>query len=221
MVKDNDTLAQSVAAALRQALVDGVYGPGERLIELGIAQEMGVSQNTARDALHLLEREGWIVRRARHGATVRSFTATEAEEHYALWAAVSALALGWAITDVPRGRLVRALQTPIGRARTLLLMDRMVDAPIRAALFEFHEAIGDAVEQAGKAQTARLMVGLRNGARLMETALPPAPLAYWTERVAAYEQLLGVIKFGDVEAAQQAIRARILHESERLRVERR
>jgi DNA-binding GntR family transcriptional regulator len=49
------TLAESVADVLRHAIFQGAYLSGERLVELTIAQEMNVSQNTAREALRLLE----------------------------------------------------------------------------------------------------------------------------------------------------------------------
>ena len=57
------TLAESVAGALRHAIFQGAYLGGERLVELTIAQEMNVSQNTVRDALRLLEKDGLVVKR--------------------------------------------------------------------------------------------------------------------------------------------------------------
>jgi DNA-binding transcriptional regulator YhcF (GntR family) len=67
----NATLSHIVADVLRQSLYDGVYLCGDRLVELTISQEMNVSQNTARDALGLLENEGWVTRKARHGVYVQ------------------------------------------------------------------------------------------------------------------------------------------------------
>ena len=60
------TRAETVAAALREAILKGDYLSGERLIELSLAKTFDVSQNTVRDAMRLLEQDGWVVKHARH-----------------------------------------------------------------------------------------------------------------------------------------------------------
>lgn len=90
------TLSDMVAETLRRGLREGVYLCGEKLAESVIAREMNVSQNTARDALRILELEGWLARRPRYGLTVYDFTSAEIEEFYALRVHLEGLALDWA-----------------------------------------------------------------------------------------------------------------------------
>ena len=92
------TLSQIVADVLRQSLQDGVYKCGERMVELTIADELNVSQNTVRDALRILEQQGWVHKRPRHGVYVRQFSISQAEELYALRSALEQLALKWALS---------------------------------------------------------------------------------------------------------------------------
>ena len=94
------TLAERVAAALRHAIFQEAYLAGDRLVELTIAHDMNVSQNTARDALRLLEQEGLVVKRARYGTHVCDYAPEEAAEIYALWAAVEKLALRWVLANI-------------------------------------------------------------------------------------------------------------------------
>ena len=94
------TLAENVAAALQHAIFHGAYHCGERLVELTIAHEMNVSQNTVRDALRLLEQDGLVVKHARLGTYVRDYTPDEVTEIYALWSAVESLALAWLVERI-------------------------------------------------------------------------------------------------------------------------
>lgn len=59
-VPKRDTIAEE----LRQRIVDGTYGPGDKLpTEAELMIEHGVARGTARDALGLLEEEGLVDRR--------------------------------------------------------------------------------------------------------------------------------------------------------------
>ena len=213
-----DTLAQSVASALRQAIQDGFYICGDRLIELAISQEMNVSQNTAREAIHILEQEGWAQKRARYGSHVYMFTREEAEEVYALWSSTSALALGWALENIPRAQLTQSLHPVIDNARA------QVDAGnthgVLSTLFTFHEALELVIERTGKRpQTAALLMRLRNQARLLELTrerLQPRTRAEWDALVGEYEHLIGIVKFADSSAAHEAISQRIASDGKAL-----
>ncbi len=96
------TLAESVAAAIRAGILDGKYLSGERLIELNLAKTMGVSQITVRDALRILEQEGWVTKNPRRGVYVRSFTSDAAEEVYALIRTFEGLAMEWVFDKYTR-----------------------------------------------------------------------------------------------------------------------
>jgi DNA-binding GntR family transcriptional regulator len=156
------TLAESIADKLRYAIRSGVYLSGERLVELTLAQRLDVSQNTIRDALRLLEAEGWVVKHARHGVYVRSFTLEEAAELYALWAALERLALGWAMEIMTKKDLTQ-LRRLIQDARKLALTEDLQSAI--ETVFHFHTLI---LELSGKTQTAELVSGLHNRIYLLE-----------------------------------------------------
>ncbi|WP_439901650.1 GntR family transcriptional regulator [Microbacterium azadirachtae] len=63
-----------IAAWLRDAILDGVRGPGSRLIERDLASEFGVSRVPVRDALKVLVAEGLVELRPHTWAVVREFT---------------------------------------------------------------------------------------------------------------------------------------------------
>jgi len=200
MVNTSATRAETAADTLRRAIKNGQYMGGERLIEQALAGQMRVSQNTIRDALRILEGEGWVVKTARLGVYVRSFNRAEAEEVYALWAAVEGLALRWAIDSLTKnglGHLRRLIQDARKQALT---------GDARAAtetLFTLHASIA---ALSGRAQTVELLTSLLNRVRLLEIIrqmrTPRSLLAYQTQ-ILLYEKLVSLMERGDVEAASQ------------------
>jgi len=200
------TLAESVAAALRDLLVGGHLVCGDRLVEIALSREMAVSQNTVRDALRQLEQEGWVVKQPRRGVTVREFTRDEAAEVYALLLAVEAVALDWALERMTRTRLMELgkLLTKAKRAA----QDGDGAGAIQA-LFGFHERL---ILHTGKALTTELAQRLYNYARLLEAlrqARNPRDAELLSEQLEAHERLYRLIEAGDRAGAQAALVALI------------
>lgn len=68
-----ESLAQRIANEIRQRIDDGSLGPGALVpSEPELARSHGVSRQTARAALQLLEQEGLVIVRPRRGRIVRS-----------------------------------------------------------------------------------------------------------------------------------------------------
>ena len=69
-------LRDVVFETLRQKILKGELKPGERLIEVALAQRLGVSRTPVREAIHKLEQEGLVVMAPRKGAQVATSTAS-------------------------------------------------------------------------------------------------------------------------------------------------
>lgn len=206
-----ETLSKAVADVLRQSLYDGVYHCGERLVEFTIAQEMNVSQNTARDALSVLEQEGWVTRRARHGVFVRSFTYDDVTELYMLRAALERLALGWGIDrlQVQYSLLKHDLDT----AYMLVQIDNLYGA--REMLFKLHSAIADNVN---KPQTASILRRIHNQMRLLDNLRQQqlAQANMTTRHLSLYDTLLTHIHARSLTDAQLQLEEIIMRDGEAL-----
>jgi DNA-binding GntR family transcriptional regulator len=74
------TLRGQVQAMVRDELLSGRFEPGERINEVKIANEIGVSRGTLREALRAFEQEGILVTLPHRGTFLRAFTAREAQE---------------------------------------------------------------------------------------------------------------------------------------------
>ena len=67
-------LRDVVFNTLRQAILTGELKPGERLMEIHLADRLGVSRTPVREAIHKLELEGLVTMIPRRGATVAQIT---------------------------------------------------------------------------------------------------------------------------------------------------
>ncbi len=66
--------AETVLHALRGSIIEGGLAPGTRLVDAVVAEQHGVSRNTARDALRLLAADGLAVSVRNAGYSVRELS---------------------------------------------------------------------------------------------------------------------------------------------------
>ena len=192
------TLAEQVASLIRDRIRGGLYVSGDRLVELTLSHQLAVSQNTVRDALRLLEGQGWVVKHARHGVYVREFRRAEAEELYALWSAVEGLALQWMLAGAKQ-RDLASLRRSIQQAHLHSMTGDLQGA--ETAIFEFHARIAELSE---RPQTTELLASLRNRVNLLEITRQmrsPRTQRAQETRLLLYEKLVTLIEKGDGENA--------------------
>lgn len=85
MVRSGRGSTREAYDLIRQAIVEGRYAPGQRLVEQRIADELDLSSRTpAREALRMLESDGLVRTEPNRGAVVRSLTVDEIDDFYEL-----------------------------------------------------------------------------------------------------------------------------------------
>lgn len=206
----SQTLSQSIADTLREAIQRGTYICGDRLVELTLSQELDVSQNTIRDALHILEREGWVKKIPRRGVYVLSFTVQEAEEIYALWQAVESLALGWTmknLSDIERQRL----------RETMIVAEQRINqgewVHASYAIHNLHTAIALHTDAP---RTQAILTRLHNQAHLLENQrmrLIPLNEDEWDTRTENYFDMLHEIDHHNLDKARIYLQHAIQYEA--------
>lgn len=91
------SLTDAVVAHIRDGIVRGAYGPGQTLTEAQLADELGTSRGTVREALRVLGGLGLVERTAHRGAAVSRLTPRRAEEIYTLRASLESFAAQLAV----------------------------------------------------------------------------------------------------------------------------
>ena len=93
---DYKPLRDVVFESMRDAIIAQVLRPGERLMEVQLAEEMGVSRTPVREAIRKLELEGFAIIVPRKGAYVASISVSDVHELYEIRVALETLACGLA-----------------------------------------------------------------------------------------------------------------------------
>ena len=86
-------LRDVVFNTLRKAILKGELKPGERLMEIALAERLGVSRTPVREAMRKLELEGLVVMIPRRGAEVAEITRQDLEDVLEVRAALEELAV--------------------------------------------------------------------------------------------------------------------------------
>ncbi len=85
-------LRETVFHTLRDAILKGELRPGERLMEVHLAQQLGVSRTPVREAIRKLEKEGLAVINPRRGAEVAKMTEKDLDDVLQVRTALESLA---------------------------------------------------------------------------------------------------------------------------------
>ncbi len=118
MVEYNDSdsfsssLRQRIFRQIQNDILNGVYEPGENLIETKLSEELGVSRTPVREALRQLELEGLVQSVPNKGVTVKGVSAEDIQDIYTIRMLIEGLAARWAaekITDEELDELKEAV----------------------------------------------------------------------------------------------------------------
>lgn len=82
VVEGRRSLAFQVYHTMLQGIVDGVFSPGERLIETDLTRRLDVSRTPLREALNRLSSEGFLRRLKGGGYEIVVYTRKEVEDIY-------------------------------------------------------------------------------------------------------------------------------------------
>jgi DNA-binding GntR family transcriptional regulator len=87
------TATQHVVECLREGIATGALAEGDALVQDEIAEALGVSRTPIREALRLLEAEGWVRFSPHRGAVVATLSADEIRQIFEIRFALESLAL--------------------------------------------------------------------------------------------------------------------------------
>ena len=82
-----------VANAIRDAIIEGDFKPGEKIPEKELAEELGVSRTPVREAIRILEQQGLVEVRPKYGTFIANLDWQEAHDSLSVRAALEQLAV--------------------------------------------------------------------------------------------------------------------------------
>ena len=131
-------LRDVVFQTLRKAILKGELKPGERLMEVQLANRLGVSRTPIREAIRKLELEGLVTMIPRRGAEVAEITEKNMRDVLEVRRALEELAVKIACDKITEGEL-KELSVVAKKFRDVMYCDNLMQ--ITEADVEFHEII--------------------------------------------------------------------------------
>lgn len=98
-------LREAVCESLRKAIRSGILAPGERLMEVQLAEELGISRTPIREAIRKLEQEGYVIMLPRRGTYVSSVSVHDVQEIFEIRSALESLSIGLAARRIENEEL--------------------------------------------------------------------------------------------------------------------
>ena len=161
-------LRELVFENIRQAIVKGIFAPGERLMEIQLADDLGVSRTPVREAIRKLELEGFVVMIPRRGTYVSDLSIKDINEVYEVRTALDVLAAELAAERITEEELeeMERLLVEIGEYIEIYDMDKIVEADSK-----FHDILY-------RASRNERLVGIINNLREQLTRFRSLSMSY-------------------------------------------
>jgi DNA-binding GntR family transcriptional regulator len=102
---DYKPLREVIFNTLREAIIIGELKPGERLMEVQLAEKMGVSRTPVREAIRKLELEGLVDMMARRGAQVADLSVKDIMDVLEVRATLDGLATALSSTRITQDEI--------------------------------------------------------------------------------------------------------------------
>ncbi|MFL5760020.1 MAG: GntR family transcriptional regulator [Thermomicrobiales bacterium] len=195
-------LGESVYQLLWDRILDRRLHPGEKLSDLHLSDELGVSRTPVREALNRLLQDGIVQAEPHRGFYVASFSTQDIEEIYELRAALEAAALRASAPFLDTTLLHHALAELTGVERQYAEAGSEEESLAAAAAFlecdrEFHRAL---VERAGNSRLTAAVEGLWAQISVFQKA--GTHRRDWVEMAIAHHRaIIAALLAGDVERA--------------------
>jgi DNA-binding GntR family transcriptional regulator len=195
------TKEELVARYIRDAIVAGRLGPGDRIRQQALAQELGMSPTPVREALRVLVTEGWLALIPHVGVSVAEHSSDGIEEAYRIREMLeSQLAAEAACRITPaQMRQIRDLNTVFEQA-----FKANDAAAMREANFQFHRMIWAAAnwpitDGILNALWARVPWAAMTGIRGRDS-----------RTIKEHKKIIAALASGDPERAREVVRAHVL-----------
>jgi DNA-binding GntR family transcriptional regulator len=199
-------LRDVVFHTLREAILKGDLQPGERLMEIWLANKLGVSRTPIREAIHMLEQEGLVVTVPRKGAEVAKMTLKDMEDVLEIREALDELASQLACQRITKEQLLLLKDRKLQFESSLKSGDVKL---IAEADVNFHDVIYEAT---GNPKLMNLLSNLREQIyRYRVEYLKDAD--NYPILIKEHEEIYGSLADGNEEAAVLAIREHVKNQA--------
>jgi len=197
-----ESFADMAYRSIRESITSGRFDQGERLVEMRLAEDLGVSKAPIREALKRLRDERLVVERPRYGTFVRTLTEKDFVDIYNMRLAVESLAARLVVRSHATLDVFEDLVEEMKESAESSDLERLAGADVR-----FHEELCAAADNEYLEATFRSL----SGPIRMALAQDNEAYGELTEIVEEHATLLRAIKSRDEKDAVAAVQTHILN----------
>jgi DNA-binding GntR family transcriptional regulator len=201
--RDGLPSSERVYRELKNAIVAGKFPPRTRLVEVQVAEDLGVSRTPVREALKRLLVEEYLSRDPLGGLVVHAVSPSEVEEAYFVCRGLDGLAANLAAQRISPDELVklRVIHATMGEA---IAAGRTEEAV--AANVAFHDTI---YAIAGNTRLSDIARTLRDFVRRFSSEAFTVVPDRTTETLEEHAKIIAALEATDAKAAEAAARSHL------------
>lgn len=196
-------MVNNITEDLEKKILEGILKPGRRIVEAELCKIYGVSQSPVREALRILESQGYVIHEPRKGVSVTQITANDIEEIYHIRAYLESLATHLAVKR----------QNPKVIEKLEELHKKMIKAEAEGNVItyfnlnlRFHEILVNACKSERIIQMIQTFVKQTKRYRIDVLKIP----GMMKKSIESHAQIIETFKAGDAEKAEQVRKRSIL-----------
>jgi DNA-binding GntR family transcriptional regulator len=196
------TVREQLVQYLRAQMVAGKLRPGDRIVELRIARQLGLGTTSVREALYVLEKEGFVTRITNKGAYVTQLSVEDRRQIYRVRIELEGLAAE--LVARAETQKIADLQSVLDEMRTQALAGNLPG--FYEADLNFHRRLWAASGNKYIAASLEGIVAPLFAFYVMRTSRDQEQLI---REIAIHQAMLDGIRTGDPQQARQAMADRL------------
>jgi GntR family transcriptional regulator, gluconate operon transcriptional repressor len=197
------SLSDQIAGNLRQAILAGVLPPGTRMLEIELAQQLGVSRGPLREALRILQGEGLVEAFPNRGVFVASLDEQDIQELYSLRELLETYAIRLATerADAAQTARLRALVDEMLKAAKTGNHAKVIDLDL-----QFHQAVW---QLSGHQRLRQMLTDMLSQIRIF-LGVNTQLYADLAEGVADHQRIIEAVESKKAEVAVEQMRRHVV-----------
>lgn len=200
-------LREVVFRTLRNAIIQGEFQPGERLMEVTLANKLGVSRTPVREAIRMLELEGLVVMIPRKGAEVANITVKDLKDALEVRMAIEALSVRLTCERIDEAGKEEIKQVCIA-------FREAINSKLVPAIVEADEAFHNTIYKLSKnPRLISIAQNLREQVYRYRVEYVK-DFSYHDNLVTEHDQITNAILLGDSETAQRVMNEHIYNQEQ-------
>ncbi|QUL98195.1 MAG: GntR family transcriptional regulator [Candidatus Fermentithermobacillus carboniphilus] len=198
-LEEQQSLRDKVYAKIKQAITEGVFPPGTRLVENELAERLKVSRTPVREALLRLSREGLVTVLPRRGVLVESLSLKDVEEVFLLREVLEGLAGALAAQRITENEIKKLEDVVKASLEAAERNDQEEAIRLNGV---FHSIILEAAKSPRLTELLNVVLGQISTYRRISMSQPGRPRAAAEE----HARILNALKDNNPEEAETLLR---------------